>query len=112
MKRASSAVLIWLLFSSTLFASLGGSVATVEADRVRTQSALVRIARAGAYSVHEILTPTGTTIREFYGSDGIVFGIAWDGEFPPDLRQLFGPYFDQYLRAIAASRLRGRPHGR
>jgi hypothetical protein len=112
MTRASSAVLIWLLLSATAFASLGGSVDTVETDRVRTQSALVRISRTNTYSVHELLTPTGTTIREYYSSAGIVFGVAWDGEWPPDLQQLLGTYFDQYQRAAQAARRIHKSRGR
>ena len=93
-------------------ASLGGTVATVETDRVQMKSALVRIARSDAYTIHETLTPTGTTIREYYSASGIVFGVAWDGEFPPDLRQLFGSYFEQYQRSVQAARKVARSRGR
>jgi len=92
------------MLPASAFASLGGTVSSVEADRVRMNSALVRVQRADNYSVHEMLSPTGTTVREYYGSDGRVFGVAWDGEWPPDLRQLFGTYFDQYQRATATAR--------
>ena len=112
MKRASSAVAIVLLLSPSAFASLGGTVASVEIDRVRTQSALIRIQRVTGYSVHELQSPTGTTIREYYGSNDVVFGVAWDGEWPPDLRQLFGTYFDRYQAAVQASRRAGRSHNR
>jgi hypothetical protein len=104
MKRASSAVAIWLLLSASAFASLGGTVASVEADRVRTKSALVGITTQGAYTVHTILSPTGTTIREFYGSNGVIFGVAWQGPWQPDLRQLFGSYFEPYQAAVQTAR--------
>lgn len=112
MVRATSALFFALAFPASAFASLGGTVSSVEADRVHTQSALVRIQRTGNYSVHEMLSPTGTTVREFYGSDGVVFGVAWDGEFAPDLRQLFGGYFDQYQRAAQTARRVYRTRGR
>jgi Protein of unknown function (DUF2844) len=102
--RVSSAVLVCLACAANAFASLGGTVASVEADRVQTQSALVRIQRAGGYSVHELQSPTGTAIREYYGADGVVFGVAWDGEWTPDLRQLFGAYFAPFERASVAAR--------
>src|ERR1044071_7806725 len=114
MVRATSAVLLVLVLAlpSAAFASLGGTVSSVEADRVKTQSALIRIQRIGNYSVHEMQSPTGTLIREYYGSDGIVFGVAWDGEWKPDLRQLLGTYFEQYARSTAAARRTGASHHR
>src|SRR5947207_7700230 len=104
MSRVTSALLFCLALPTSAFASLGGTVSSVETDRVQMQSALVRIQRAGSYSVHELQSPTGTIIREYYGASGIVFGIAWDGEWPPDLRQLLGSYFDQYQRATVTAR--------
>ena len=112
MTRVTSAVLLALLLPSSAFASLGGTIASVETDRVRTQSALVRIQRIGGYSVHELLSPTGTAIREFYGSDGVVFGVAWDGEWTPDLRQLFGTYFNRYQAAADSARRAHKGHNR
>src|SRR5215813_6727910 len=97
---------------ATLLASLGGTVSTVEADRVRMKSALVGIDQRGPYTVHSIQTPAGTTVREYYGSNGVVFGVAWQGPWQPDLRQLFGDYFDRYQtgvqRARTARAMRGR----
>jgi hypothetical protein len=112
MTRTIIAMLLALAMPAGASASLGGSVATVETDRVQMQSALVRISRTNAYSVHELLSPTGTIIREYYSSSGIVFGVAWDGEWPPDLRQLLGTYFDQYQRAVQSARRAGKSRGR
>ena len=97
---------------SAASASLGGTVSSVEADRVQMKSALVRIARSDAYTVHEIQSPTGTTIREYYGASGVVFGVSWDGEFPPDLRQLLGSYFEQYRTAAQTTRRGRKARGR
>jgi hypothetical protein len=112
MTRTTLALLLALAIPAGASASLGGTVASVETDRVRTQSALVRITRTNAYSVHEILSPTGTTIREYYGANDVVFGVAWDGEWPPDLRQILGTYFDQYQRAAQSALRGGRSRGR
>src|SRR6266853_2849673 len=112
MRRTTFALLLALAIPAHAFASLGGSVSTVEADRVQTKSALVRSQRIDRYSVHELLSPTGTTVREYYGSNGVVFGVAWDGEWPPDLRQLLGGYFDQYQRATATARRVRKARGR
>jgi hypothetical protein len=89
---------------ATLSASLGGTVTTVETDRVRMKSALVGIDQRGAYTVHSMQSPTGTTIREYYGTNGIVFGVAWQGPWQPDLRQLFGDYFDRYQSGVQRTR--------
>jgi uncharacterized protein DUF2844 len=97
---------------SAASASLGGTVSSVEADRVQMKSALVRIARSDVYTVHEIQSPTGTTIREYYGASGVVFGVSWDGEFPPDLRQLLGTYFDHYRTAVQTTRRGRKARGR
>jgi hypothetical protein len=112
MVRTSCAMLLALAIPAGASASLGGSVATVETDRVQTKSALVRIQRIDKYSIHELLSPTGTTVREYYGSNGIVFGVAWDGEWAPDLRQLLGTYFDQYQRSVQTARRAARSRGR
>ena len=113
MTRTTVAIgaVIVLALPGAASASLGGAVATVETDRVQMKSALVRIARSDTYTIHETLTPTGTTIREYYSPNGIVFGVAWDGEFPPDLRQLFGSYFEQYQQSVQAARKVARSRG-
>jgi hypothetical protein len=33
-----------------------------------------------------------------------VFAVAWQGRWQPDLRQVLGPYFAQYLEAASAAR--------
>ncbi len=101
-----------LLVPSGARASLGGTVSSVETDRVQMKSALIRIARNPAYTVHEIQSPSGTSIREYYGASGTVFAVAWTGEFPPDLRQLFGDYFDRYQTAIQQTRHARKARGR
>src|SRR5580765_6849497 len=100
------------LAPTAVFASLGGSLPTIESDRAHMKSALVRITRADGYTVHETLSPTGTTVREYVGPDGIVFGVSWDGQFPPDFRQLLGNYFDQYRNAVQTTTRARKARGR
>jgi hypothetical protein len=38
-------------------------------------------------------------VREYASPNGIVFGVTWNGPWMPDLRQLLGPYFNQYMVA-------------
>jgi hypothetical protein len=111
MVRATSAVLLLLSLPTAAFASLGGTVSSVEADRVELKAALIGISASGPYTVHSMQSPTGTAIREYYGSNGIVFGVAWDGEWQPDLRQLFGTYYERYQQARDAGRKAVRARG-
>jgi hypothetical protein len=93
------------LFFATLFfatparAALGGNAASIQADQVHLQGSR-RLVAAGNYTVHEILAPTGTVVREYVSADGKVFAVAWNGPFLPDMRQLLGDYFDRYARAV------------
>jgi len=87
-------------------ASLGGTQASVETDRLQV-GATLRVLSSAAYSVHELQTPSGTVVREFVSPAGIVFGVAWQGPSMPDLRQILGTYFDRYVEAGAARKARG-----
>lgn len=88
-------------------AELGGSVSSIQADQQRMKGTL-RITPTALFTVHEIQTSTGTVVREFVSSGGAVFGVAWEGPWMPDLRQLLGPYFDQFVKAAQERKPRGR----
>src|SRR6476646_5577522 len=87
---------------SAAWASLGGTVTTVDADRVRVEGALMRIVRNNTYTLHEIRSASGTMIREYVDPSGSVFAVAWDGPWLPDLRQVLGEHFDRYQAAMRA----------
>lgn len=63
------------------------------------------------YSVKMTTLSSGTVVREYIGRDGMVFGIAWDGPFIPDLATLLGRYFAQYTSAVEAQRAQHAGHG-
>ncbi len=88
--------------------SLGGDVTSVEADRVHMK-ATARTSQTTLYSVHEVLSPYGTSVREFVSPAGIVFAVTWKGPFMPDLRQTLGAYFSSYESASHAGRF-GHSH--
>jgi Protein of unknown function (DUF2844) len=94
-----------LAWPARSYAELGGNVATVQADQVQMKGTR-RITTTADYSVHEIQASSGTTVREFVSPTGTVFGVAWQGPWKPDMRQLLGPYFDQYVQAIQNKRPR------
>ena len=102
------AALFAALLPSVAGAALGGNVESVQADRAQMK-ALSLVTDAAQFKIHEIQTPSGTAVREFVSPGGEVFAVAWEGPEMPDLRQLLGQYFDQYVSA-AKSAHTGRTH--
>ena len=93
-----------------LLASLGGDVSSVQRDQLKMEGSL-RTTSADSYTVHEIQTPAGVAVKEYVSPAGKVFAVTWQGPFQPDLRQLLGPYFDQYVQAVQAQRAERRGRG-
>jgi hypothetical protein len=83
------------------WASLGGDAASVQADQIHLQGRRT-MKTAALYTVHEIQGTSGTVVREYVSPEGKVFGVAWQGPWVPDMRQLLGTYFDEYTRANQA----------
>jgi hypothetical protein len=101
----SIALLMILGLPFLAFAALGGSLDSVQADQAHFK-ANIKITESGAYTVHELTTPTNIVVREYVSPDGRVFGVAWRGPFIPDMQQLLGGYFQQYVLAAKAERER------
>lgn len=83
-------------------AALGDNAGSVLTDQVYMKGTL-RSVDHGTYSVHEITSATGTMVREFVSPAGAVFAVAWEGQFPPDLQHLLGPYYQQAQKAQQAA---------
>jgi len=62
--------------------------------------ARVQTTQNSTYTLHEMQSATGTTVREFVSSSGTVFAVAWKGAYPPNLKQLLGSQFEQYEQAM------------
>jgi uncharacterized protein DUF2844 len=101
--------LIALLFGLCVpaMASLGGDTTSVEVDREQMKAGIA-VTQTDTYTVHEMKAPTGTVVREYVSAEGRVFGVAWQGPFIPDLKQILGAYFQQYSAAVQSARSRGR----
>lgn len=84
-------------------AVLGAHVDSVQEDRVRLQ-AKERITPTWAYTIHELTSPMGTVVREYVSPGGRVFAVSWQGPFMPEMKQLLGSYFGQYLLAAQEQR--------
>ena len=108
--RIVEGLLVMLAIPFTLSASLGGDTNSVKADVAKMQGSL-RSSSESSYSVHEIQLPTGVTVKEFVAQNGRVFAVSWTGPVHPDLRQLLGPYFDQFTKAEQELNAQRHGHG-
>lgn len=97
-----------LLAAHPARAALGDVEASVESDRL-AMHALQQTTRTAIFTMHELRAPSGTTVREYVSPAGTVFGVAWQGPTLPDLRQLLGTHFDEYVAAAASRRARRSP---
>jgi len=91
-------------------ASLGGDTSSVHDDQAKMQGTL-RTTSNDSYDVNEIQTVNGVVVREYVSSSGNVFGVAWQGPSHPDLKQLFGAYYDKYVQDVRAQRAQRHGHG-
>ena len=105
--RFWTAVLLLLVLPPVAFAALGGDESSVQADQAQMRASL-RSTRIATYTVHELQAPTGHVVREYVSPSGTVFGVAWQGPSKPDLRQLLGTHFDEFMQGAQANR---RGHG-
>lgn len=91
-------------------ASLGGDLTSVRDDQAKLQGTL-RATSNDSYNVNEIQAPSGIVVREYVSLSGSVFGLAWQGRSHPDLRQVLGSYYNQYVQAVHARRAQRHGHG-
>jgi Protein of unknown function (DUF2844) len=95
-----------ILLSTSCFAALGGDVNSVVADQAQMK-AQRRVTQRTAYSIHEMQSQTGTTVREFVSPQGKVFGVAWQGQTLPNFQQVLGSYYEQFIRNAPRQRKHG-----
>ncbi|HEV3308511.1 MAG TPA: DUF2844 domain-containing protein [Candidatus Sulfotelmatobacter sp.] len=96
-----AALFLFLSSAFPAWATLGGNFASVQSDQSHLRGNL-RTTTTASYTVHEIQSASGTMVREYVSPQGKVFAIGWQGPWPPDMRQLLGSYFDQYVQAAKA----------
>lgn len=80
-------------------AALGEDLGSVQAEAARMQ-AVLEVGQEAGYAVHLLRLPSGTVVRQYVSSAGMVFAVSWQGPALPDLRQLLGRYFDAYVEAV------------
>src|SRR5512147_1895452 len=84
-------------------AALGDTVSSVQSDAQRMKAS-VKVQQAANYTVHELQGNAGSTVREYVSPQGRVFAVAWEGPVRPDLQKLLGPYYQQAVQAVQASK--------
>jgi len=82
-------------------ARLGGDATTIRDDSVRLHGQLISTPML-QYERHDITTSAGGVIHEYQSRSGTVFAVTWQAPLPPDLRQIFGNYFETFRAAEAA----------
>jgi hypothetical protein len=105
-----SIVFLVLALSLPALAALGGDVTSVQEDQAQMKGTL-KTTQASAYTVHEIKSPEGTTVREYVSPAGTVFGVAWQGRAMPNLQQILGSYFQKFSEAAQSQRTARRGRG-
>jgi hypothetical protein len=98
-----------LAMAMPAFASLGGSVNSVERDRAQ-MNARESVAHAVGYDIDEVRAPYGTVVDEYVSQGGAVFAVTWHGQFPPQMEQILGRYFQEYSDALQAQQPQGYGH--
>lgn len=93
----------WLAVASLpAWAALGGDMSSVAADGAHMRAQVRNsTSTAPGYSVQQLTLPVGTVVREYVTPAGTVFAVTWRGPSKPDLRELFGSYFQQYVDAAS-----------
>jgi hypothetical protein len=125
---ACCVALLWLPLHA--FATLGGNAASIDADRTAlgtagagatttafaastavpappAASAMPSAVLPGA-TVQMLTLSSGTVVREYLSTAGVVFAISWQGPVLPQLKQLLGTdNFTQYTQAQSEGSGRG-----
>ena len=88
-------LLIFTLTTSQAFATLGQPIESVSSNLRSLSAKSSNSDIFKKYSVHR-MDSDSTSVRQYAGNDGVVFGVAWSGLNHPDLSVLLGSYFKSY----------------
>jgi len=101
---AALAVIVQLPLTARARAALGDDVSVVAADQARLQADL-KVMRKDHYTIHELALPSGVRLRNFVGDGGKVFAVSWSGGWRPNLRDIMGVHYDDFIAATRGKRL-------
>lgn len=100
---ATALVAALAVLSTPAQAALGDDASAIATDQARLQASL-RITAMKGYAIHELTSPVGATVREYVGGTGKVFGVSWSGGFRPNLRDIMGSRYDQFIASTRGQR--------
>jgi hypothetical protein len=102
-------ILSVILVPAASYALLGSKKGVRTGDAQALLSATQKVRETAFYSIYETKSE-GYTLKEFVSKEGIVFGLAWKGQQPPDLNSLLGKTQRQaYQKTLKQN---PRPRGR
>ena len=112
MRRAYAFLLLTAQCAAS-YAALGGAPSTFSNGTATAALKARSLAAAGSsasttYNVSESTLDSGTVVREYATTAGVVFAVSWDGPFMPDLRTLLGASFTTLTSESAKVRKAGR----
>jgi len=86
--------LVLVLVAASAHATLGGDLASVEANQQHL-GATRRVHKLAWGERHELVlsSPSGLIVQQYLTPSGTVYAVAWSGPRLPDLRELLGPWF-------------------
>jgi hypothetical protein len=91
MKITLGVLLILTQVTVPAWAVLGQYESSVSVDQ-QSLGSVDRVQVFQGYKVHQLTTASGTIVREYISPQGLVFGVAWQARFMPNLQQLLGSY--------------------
>jgi hypothetical protein len=108
MARAALVLFLLLPYAGVSHAALGG---LPEPFNTGGAAVVSSVSSAGSnYVMRDTTLTTGTHVREYVSGNGVVFALAWDGPFLPDLKALLGKHFDAMVAESARMPRAGRSH--
>jgi hypothetical protein len=95
-----------LMLAPAARAALGEDRSSVAADSRALGGSSPVVTTTARYELHETRTADGGVVRQYVNSRGTVFAVTWSARFRPNLQQLLGAHYAEYLSAA-----RGRASG-
>lgn len=88
------------------WAALGANEGSITGERMHMR-ALHSVARATAYTLHELKGADGSRVTQYVAGNGQIFAISWHTLYKPDLASLLGSAFATYAKAAQDAAQRG-----
>lgn len=101
----SIAVAASMLAATMAHAALGSApgAPSLTGNHLTQSEEAVRTPTVQSYSAQDSTTQGDTSVREYVGADGSVFAVRWRGAFMPNMSDLLGAYFPQYVSTPPAT---------